>query len=298
LRLRGRADLEGLSSRGSSMNRYFGLKEASRILLLPERKILYWRKIGLIRSAEYIKGRICVDFKGLVALRRIKELVSQGVGVRSIKRCVERLSTLFPHLREPLAEIQIRVDGKGVILLKDSMRFTPEGQLLMDFDQREPKLIPIASDKVEELFFEALRCEEEGRLQEAKERYRRIIELQADHTDALVNMGNLFFLEGEREQAERLYKKALMIDPGHVEANYNLAYLLEGKGRLEDAALFYRRALEEDPSFADACFNMASVLQRLGEKRAAKEFWLRYLELEPDGEGSDLIRRYLDHEEE
>ncbi|MEM2936858.1 MAG: tetratricopeptide repeat protein [Candidatus Bathyarchaeia archaeon] len=211
---------------------------------------------------------------------------------------MERLGLLLPNLSEPLAEIRIYVDGKDLLLVKDNLKFTPEGQLLIEFSPKKGSLIPLASDRVEELFFEALKCEEEGRFEEAKVRYMKVIELKPDHTDALVNMGNLFFIKGLKQEAERLYRKALLIDPKHVEANYNLAYTFEENGRLEDAALFYRRAIEEDPSFADACFNMASVLHRLGEKKAAKEFWVRYLELEPDGESSDLIRKYLEQEEE
>lgn len=277
------------------MNRLFNQREISRILSVPEREIKNWHRLGLISHIKKDTEDIYFDFKGLAAFRTLKELVKEGISLRRIKRCLEKLRKIMPDVNQPLSEIKIFIHKDKLILCKDNLRFTPDGQLLINFLPKQQNLIPLPVDKMEELFFQALELEEKGKPGEAQKKYETLLKLKPDHIDAIVNMGNIMYNSGLRKDAELCYRKALRLNPDHIEANYNLANLLEEKGDLDNAVLFYFKAIHENPHFADAFFNLARALERLGEFYEAKKYWLRYLELDPSSAWSEYVKKHLNN---
>ena len=278
------------------MNRLYDQREVSRLLGISENQIRYWDRIRLVPRTDKKRGRLLYDFQGLVAFRTIKELLDHGVSLRRIRRCAERLRKTLPEFNQshqPLAQIRIFACQDQLILCRDNLKFTPDGQLLIDFTAERENLVALPGDEAEQLFFQALECEEEEKWEEAKERYEKILNRNSDHVNALVNMGNMRYRLGEVERAEDYYRKALCIDPDHVEVNYNLANLFEERGDLKDAILFYQKALHEDPDFADAHFNLARALEKAGDTEGAQEHWKRYLDLDPSSEWEDAIRARL-----
>ncbi len=261
---------------------------------ISESQIRYWDRQGLIPHREKDKGRLWFDFQSLVAFRTVCTLRRQGVSLRRIRQCVEKLKRMIPGLQQPLSEVRISLVQDRLVLGKDKKRFTPEGQLLIDFSPQQPPPLSMPVDVYEEMFFQALEDEEEGRQAEARKKYETILAALPDHVDALVNLGNLLYLSGSENAAASHYLRALGINPDHVEANYNLANLLEGRGEVEGAILFYRKALSEDPEFADAHFNLAMVLEVTGNIQGAKEHWRRYLELNPGSKWCEYIRKRLE----
>jgi tetratricopeptide (TPR) repeat protein len=276
------------------VKKFYDQKEVSRLMGISECQVRYWDRQGLIPHREQDKGRLWFDFQSLVAFRTVRELRRQGVSLGRIRQCVARLQRMMPGLKQPLSEVRISLVQDQLILGKDKKRFTPEGQLLMDFSPVEKLPLPLPVDAYEELFFQALEDEEEGRAAEARKKYETILAAVPNHVDALVNLGNILYVSGSETAAAARYLQALGINPDHVEANYNLANLLEGRGELEAAILFYQKAIHEDPEFEDAHFNLAMVLEITGDLEGAKEHWRSYLELNPSSKWSQYIRRRLE----
>jgi tetratricopeptide (TPR) repeat protein len=104
---------------------------------------------------------------------------------------------------------------------------------------------------------------------EARDAYRRAVELDPRHADAHVNLGRLLHERGETRAAESHYRVALEIDRRHPTAAFNLGVVLDDMKRELDAVAAYRLAIEIDPENADAHFNLAGVYERLGRKAAA-----------------------------
>lgn len=269
-----------LFQKGPRMRRLFSHREMARLLGLPAARILNWVRIGLVPHSERRQKLLLFDFKGVVALRTLKQLLDQGVSIRTIRKCVETLRREIPEVAEPLSEIRVFALGDRIVLRKDSMTFTPDGQLMIDFREDESSVIPMPLDPVEPLFVKALGLWEAGRLDEAKQTYEAVLSLNPCHADALVNIGNILYQEGQPGLAGENYRGALEIDPDHVEANYNLANLLEETGDLESAVRLFQRSLRIDPDFADAHCNLARVLERIGKGKAARKHWRRYSELQ------------------
>lgn len=275
------------------MERLFNQKEISRILSIPENRIRYWDRIGLINHIKKEKGQLFFDFKRLVASRTVKELLAKGISLNRIRKCAEKLKKILPDIDQPFSEIRIYVYGGQLVLCKDNMKFTPDGQLLIDFAPKKGTLIPLPADTVEDLFFQALELEKDGMAEEARRKYETILNIKPDHINSLVNMGNLLYHSGHQKEAEDYYRKALRINPDHAEANYNLANILEEKGDFDNAILFYRKAIHEDPEFTDAYFNLARVLEKVGDMNEARKNWFRYLELDPSSEWAQYVKKHL-----
>src|SRR2546422_215709 len=111
---------------------------------------------------------------------------------------------------------------------------------------------------------------------EARDAYRRALELDAHHADAHVNLGRLLHEQGLVEEAERHYRLALSANPDLATAAYNLGIALEDLDRPADAVEAYRQALAMDPRLADAHYNVARLYQSLGKEAAAPGHLSRY----------------------
>ncbi len=276
------------------MKQLYDQQEVARLTGISESQIRSWARQGLITHREKERGRLWFDFQSLVAFRTVRDLRRQGVSLHQIRNCVAKLRQIMPGIKQPLSEVRISLVKGRLILGKNRQRFTPEGQLLMDFTGGESVPVPLATQAHEELFFQALDDEEAGRLSEAREKYEKILAAAPDHVDALVNLGTILYLSGHETAAASRYLQALGINPDNVEANYNLANLLEGQGEMDAAVLFYKKAIQVEPEFADAHFNLAMVLEAVGNVRSARDYWRRYLELDPESKWADFIRRRLE----
>ena len=276
------------------MKKLYDQREVSKLTGISESQIRYWDRQGLISHLEKDRGRLWFDFQSLVAFRTVRDLRRQGVSLRKIRSCVAKLRQIMPGLKQPLSEVRISLVQDQLVLGKNRRRFTPEGQLFMDFAGEEIAKVTQAIEASDELFFQALEDEDAGRLSDAREKYEKILATTPDHVDALVNLGTILFLSDAETAAASRYLQALAINPDHVEGNYNLANLLEGQGELDAAVLFYKKAIQAEPEFADAHFNLAMVLEVLGDSEGAKRHWRQYLDLDPGSQWTEYIKRRLE----
>jgi tetratricopeptide (TPR) repeat protein len=278
------------------MKKFYDHTEVSRLVGISTSQIRYWDRTGLIPCAEREGDLLYFDFRGLVFFRSVKTLLDRGIPLRKIRKAVDRFREMDCGDGQASEGICISVLGDQIVLGKGNRKYTPEGQILIDYESRSvPPVppVPLPVDLAEDAFFQALEAEQEGDLAAAARRYESVLLRRPDHVDALVNLGNIRYADGHSDEAERYYRKGLRINPDHLEANYNLANIFEDRGDIENALLFYTKALHEDPQFADAHFNIARLLELKGEAGEARKHWLEYLKLEPCSEWADRIRSLI-----
>jgi tetratricopeptide (TPR) repeat protein len=104
---------------------------------------------------------------------------------------------------------------------------------------------------------------------EARDAYRRALELNPAHADAHVNLGRLLHEAGAPQAAIEQYRAALEADGSHATAAFNLGGALEDLGRRRDAIAAYQKAIAADPDFADAHYNLSRLYEKSGKKQAA-----------------------------
>ncbi len=128
----------------------------------------------------------------------------------------------------------------------------------------------------------ALAYHKSGRLSEAETIYRRVLNEDPLHFDALHLLGVISNQAGNSAQAVRLIRQALLQNPRHPFAQNNLGLAIQAQGKLDEAAASFRKALSIKPDFADAYYNLGNVLQAQGKLDEAIASHNKALELQPN----------------
>ncbi len=168
---------------------------------------------------------------------------------------------------------------------------------------------------IREAFASAVGLHQSGRVAEAERLYRKILQADPRHCDALHmlgvlamqvgqhaaavdligkaiaengrvpafhnNLGNALKGWGRVEQALSAYGRALACAPDHAGAHYNLAVTLQDLGRQDEAALSYRRTVAAQPNHVEALHNLGNMLAAAGESQGAVVAYRRALALRP-----------------
>lgn len=135
-----------------------------------------------------------------------------------------------------------------------------------------------------------------GRLHEAEELYREILELHPDHSDALHLWGLVAYQAGNNESAGALIADAIAKSPQTAEFHNSAGLVAEALGRREAAFQSYLKAvtLKEEyveayhnllrlkPDYPEAYFHLGTAYYNRGEFEAAADGFRQALRLKPD----------------
>ena len=132
------------------------------------------------------------------------------------------------------------------------------------------------------LFQQAIKLHEQGRLDEAENIYRQILETAPTNPDVLNLLGLIAQAKGRHAQAVELFYQAVKNAPSHAPFYFNLGLSLENDRKLVEAQQAYQDALRLNPEFKEACNNLGDIYNNLGHKDQAEKMYLRALELDAD----------------
>jgi predicted O-linked N-acetylglucosamine transferase (SPINDLY family) len=169
---------------------------------------------------------------------------------------------------------------------------------------------------VSEAFTLAVQHHRAGRLDVAGEIYRRVLQAEPQHAEALhllgviahqtgdhaaaiedigraiamrpgeatyhSNLGEAYRALGRTAEAMDCYGRAVELNPDCVQAHNNLGNTLRGLGRFDEAVGCYRQAIQRRPDYADAHVNLGNALKDLGRLDEAAASYRRAVELVPD----------------
>ena len=121
-----------------------------------------------------------------------------------------------------------------------------------------------------------------GKLAEAEQICRQIVEIERDHFDALHLLAVVQSSLGQKDAALASYDRALEVRPDSAEALSNRGNILHQLDRFEEALASYDRALKVRPDSADALSNRGVSLKELKRFEEALASFDRALALRPD----------------
>jgi tetratricopeptide (TPR) repeat protein len=276
----------------------FSPEEVQRILGLNEKQLEYWDRLRLV-SPRKEKGNRFYDFRDLIGLRTVKQLVEEGVPANRLRRALAALREKLSQAQAPLAELRVLSDGKDILVERGGARLEPlSGQFALNFETSElnqrVRVIARPERNADEWLATALEYEalEETRAQ-AIDAYERALCIDPQKLDALLNCGTLCYEEGNLKKAAEYFSRALQVDPESALAHFNLGSVLEEAGRLEAARLHLRLAVRLEPDYPDAHYNLAFVCEKLGAYNEARRHWEAYVQLDPASPWCGYARQRL-----
>ena len=133
-----------------------------------------------------------------------------------------------------------------------------------------------------ELFAEALRQHQLGRMFDAEALCRAVLSREARHAGALHLLGVIAMQRGLFEEAVGHFGKAAEIRPDVAIGHHSLGNALAAAGRPEAAAVAIERTLALAPDFAEAHKDLGLTLMAQGRFKDASKSFARALRLVPE----------------
>jgi DNA-binding transcriptional MerR regulator len=267
-------------------------QDVLRILRISSRQLHAWEKVGLIvASSDY-------GFEDLVQLRKLRDLRAMRVSASMISASVSAMKAVSGMVN-PLVEAGVSRRGPRLVFRHSGSAMDPIArQFEFDFESGGARLMAVDAGTVSAmqrqshasaLFFDAVRCEEQGKTDEAAALYEEIL-AAGEHAAAAINLGTIVYNQRQFERAEELYRRATRANPEYALAFFDLGNALDELQRLPEAAEAYRAAIRLSPAYADAHYNLALAYERGNEKRRALRHWMAYARLDPIGPWANHAR--------
>jgi tetratricopeptide (TPR) repeat protein len=111
-------------------------------------------------------------------------------------------------------------------------------------------------------------------LEEAKEAYKKAIQLDPDYCDAMDNLGRLLRGEGDLDGAIGWYQKSLKIFPENIVAQGNLGLAYRIKGDTVKAIKAYQAVIDIDGKDPEGYYGLGSIYFDRQEYLKAKDMFL------------------------
>ena len=281
----------GGSSPVSPQAEHYTTRDVARILNLPQDRVRRYARASFLGPPRGTRNEYLFSFQDLVLIRTAMELEASHVPPRRIHKALRELKGQLPADR-PITAVRIAAEGDRVVVHDGATMWHPEsGQVRFDFSvadlaasvaQLEPEgggSRPDDSSRNANDWYELALEHETASPQQAQELYRRALEIDPRHADALVNLGCLLHEEERLEDARSHYRRALRANPRHATAAFNLGVVLEDLGRTKAALEAYLQAVTADPRMADAHYNLSRLCEATGDRAAALQHLRSYRDL-------------------
>jgi len=274
----------------------FSTEDVQRIVGLTAKQLDYWDRLRLV-SPRKEQGNRFYDFRDLIGLRTVKQLVEEGVPASRLRRALAALREKLSHAQAPLAELRVFSDGKDILVERGGARLEPlSGQFALNFETRElgEKVRVMAGPDADDWLATALEYEADGKTRaEAIDAYDRALCVDPRKPEALINCGTLCYEDGNLRKAAEYFRRALEVDPENALAHFNLGSVLEETGRPEAAREHLRQAVRLQPDYPDAHYNLAFVCEKLGAYAEAQRHWQAFITLDPSSPWCGYARQRL-----
>ena len=135
---------------------------------------------------------------------------------------------------------------------------------------------------MEELRLGALAHHREGRLAEAEDRYRRILERNPKHAESIHYLGLVCYQLKKYDEAAAMMRNALALEPGVAFFHSNYGLVLHSMGDFAGAIAAYESALRLDSKAAETTSNLGITCLVMGKLEDAAAAFERAILLRPD----------------
>lgn len=119
----------------------------------------------------------------------------------------------------------------------------------------------------------------------AKNSYEKLIDIDDENANAFYRLGMVIAAKfpDQTEQAAKYFKKAAKYDEDNVDALYRYASILaEQLDKPKKAIKYFEKTLKADAKHPFANYDLAVLYHRMGNKETAREYYLRAVKINPE----------------
>ena len=132
-------------------------------------------------------------------------------------------------------------------------------------------------------------------LQARIEATERMLDVNPNRPDLLVQLGSDYFDLGNFEKAIKGYQQALLLNPRNADVLTDLGTSYRRIGKPQDAVKAFRKAQEVDLNHTVSLFNLGIVLRNdLKEPAEALKAWEEFLRRAPDSPHAVMVRPWVE----
>ena len=135
---------------------------------------------------------------------------------------------------------------------------------------------------INEAFNLAIKNQQEGKTDFARELYNKILKINPNHLATLSNLGIMFQGLREYQEAKDCYEKTIKIDPNHGDAHYNLGVIFQTLGEVQKAKDCYEKVIMINPNYVNAHNNLGVIFKELGQIKKAKDCYEKVIQINPN----------------
>jgi len=153
---------------------------------------------------------------------------------------------------------------KDIVAQQSPVSGEQAGPVTADPAQQVEETTRERSDDISAMMTRAEVLANKGKIEQAIQQYRRILERQPRHATATGSLGRMYFRLGAQETALEHYNRVLGNDPGHLDTLADRAELFVEMGQYEDARADLLRIQEHDPYSYRACYLLGVLYITIG----------------------------------
>ena len=275
----------------------YSAREAARLLGLSEAQLRAWVRAGLVAPERGPRGEHRFSFRDLVLLKSAKGLASARVPARRVREALARLGAQLPA-GTPISAVQVYAEGEELVARSEEATWAPaSGQVLFEFGapgegaeiaaftpiHRAPPPGPSEEEMGAEDWFLLGADLEAVAPAQARDAYRRALELEPHHADAHFALGRLLAEAGLWSAAVAHHRLAADAQPDDPLITFHLGLALEAVGALEAALTAQSRVVALEPGLRDAHLALARLFHLLGDEEQAARALARHRALDEPG---------------
>lgn len=195
-------------------------------------------KIGWLDYAErlYRNNVIALDPDNSEARYNLAVIAERKGDTHAAQRYLEEAVKLKPRMHEALVKLGIYAFGRG------------ETRVARDYFEQAAEAKP--EDPTAHRYLALLYSGELSDAAKAREHLEALTRIEPKDAQHWFNLGVLADVENRMNEAREAYRRALDLDPGHVGAYANLGALFQRMGAPVEACQMYREAAARDRAWA------------------------------------------------
>jgi len=178
--------------------------------------------------------------------------------------------------------------GKAGQVRKDAFKLLNEGVAAYNHADYRAAIVPLQKAAAMSLnsfpsyHYLGLALAGDRRYAEAVEAFKVALDLEPDHLQANVSMGDAWLAQGDTDEAQPYYVKAGKLRPEYAAALDGLARVAEAQAQEDAAIALFERALASDKGYAPAYTHLGDLYLRAGKLDEAVKLLVEAVSVRPD----------------